>query len=242
MGRGHGIETKTGEADMKTNQRIAVHSIWPFMLLLGAGGFGLTGWLPPPAPSLGADRIAAMLNPDNIPLRIGVSLLAVGSPVFILFCSTIAHQMRRMEGTRPVYAGTMLACTAIASAMVLLPAYLWLAVSYRADLPPVVIQVGSDLAFFLLIAAFPPLVMALLLIAITILSAPEDRRVYPRWVGYANIWVAIAQLPGLVTPFVKTGPFTYAGLFGFWLIVSCFGFWSIIMWWQTLQAINREEG
>jgi len=224
------------------NQRIAVHSIWPFMLLLGAGGFGLTGWLPPPSPSLSAADIATMLSPNNIPLRIGLSLLAIGSPVFILFNAAIAHQMRRMEGERSVYAGTMLACTAIASAMVLLPAYIWLAISYRAELPPIVIQVGSDLAFFLLIAAFPPLVMALLLIAICILSAPEERRVYPRWVGYANIWVAVAQLPGLVTPFVKTGPFTYAGLFGFWLIVSFFGLWSIIMWWQTLRAIKREEG
>lgn len=40
---------------------------------------------------------------------------------------------------------------------------------------------------------------------------------FPRWVGYANLWIAILYLPELLVFFFTTGPFAWDWLIGFWI-------------------------
>jgi hypothetical protein len=65
--------------------------------------------------------------------------------------------------------------------------------------------------------------------------------VYPRWVGYFNIWIALLFIPGAFAFILKTGPFAWNGLLSFWLASGAFFSWLIVMTPLTLKAIDRSD-
>jgi hypothetical protein len=65
--------------------------------------------------------------------------------------------------------------------------------------------------------------------------------VYPRWLGYFNIWVAVLFLPGSLLYFFKDGPFAWNGLFVWWIPLSVFFGWFIVMFVMTIKSLNRQE-
>ena len=78
-------------------------------------------------------------------------------------------------------------------------------------------------------------------IALCILGSRDSGvGVYPRWLGYANIAVIVTLIPGEFIPFFHTGPLTYTGIIGFWIVVIGFFVWTILMWWHTVEAIKSQ--
>jgi hypothetical protein len=84
--------------------------------------------------------------------------------------------------------------------------------------------------------------MQCLFTGLTILSHPEVTNVYPRWVGFFNIWIAVGMATSSVIPFFITGPFAWNGVVGFWIPATVFGLWMFVMWWTTLGAIKTDDG
>jgi hypothetical protein len=68
----------------------------------------------------------------------------------------------------------------------------------------------------------------------------HDGHVFPRWVGYFNVWCAALLLPAVLIPFFKTGPFAWHGIFEFWLAAAIFFGWVVVMTAVTLAAIGRQ--
>jgi hypothetical protein len=223
------------------NQLICLHLTIPFVLLVGVGGFVLAGFLPPPSPGLSEADTAALFTPDNYAMRIGVSLLAGGSALFMGPAVAFRCQLRRIEGKFTALADLQMLSAAVGVLALQFPAYMWLAVSFRPGIPAEIVTVIVNLAFFLLLAAYSPAVLQNASIGLCILGArPGDVQPYPRWLGYANLWLAITLLPGILVPFFTSGPFTYGGIFGFWIVATGFFCWVVLMWWFTLKAIKAQ--
>ncbi|HZS20969.1 MAG TPA: hypothetical protein VFA63_08270, partial [Pseudonocardiaceae bacterium] len=53
--------------------------------------------------------------------------------------------------------------------------------------------------------------------------------VWPRWVGYFSLFVALSSFGGAVAVYFKTGPLAYNGLIAFWLVMVGFMGWITIM-------------
>lgn len=85
------------------------------------------------------------------------------------------------------------------------------------------------------------MVLQSLAIGLCILGNESSEEVYPRWLGYASLWVAFLSMPGALIPFFKTGPFAWNGLFGFWLAVIAFFFWFSSMYVYTVKAIRGQQ-
>jgi hypothetical protein len=66
------------------------------------------------------------------------------------------------------------------------------------------------------------------------------RQVFPRWVGYANLWVPLTFVPALMPFFFKTGPFAWQGLLVFYLGLATLGAWVVIMVWALLRAVREQ--
>ncbi len=224
----------------KRYQLICAHSAVLLALMTGVGGFLLPGWLPPPSPGLSAAEVAAIFTPDNIAMRVGVSLVAFFGPIAIGLAAAMATQLRRIEGKGHVLANFQLAASVMIGMSFMIPAFIWLAISYRPDGLPEVIRTLNDLAWFILLASSGPLVLQTLAIGICILGDTSSPRIYPRWLAYVNVWMAIILLPGVLIPFFMKGPFAWNGLFGFWLIASGFFVWLIASYVCTVQAIRRQ--
>jgi len=218
--------------------RWCTHAGLAYALLLGVGVFGIAGWLPLPKPGLGADQIAALFQQDQTAIRIGISMIAGCTVLFWPFAVAISHQMQRIEGPSHPLADVQRTCATGTVIAVLLPAYLWLAMAFRPEqTPPVVLQLANDFAFFCFVGMWAPATLQAVVIGFCILSAPEDQQVYPRWLGYMNLWLAVLFLPGVTVPFFKAGPFAWNGLITFWVVATAFWVWLMVMWWATLKAL-----
>lgn len=225
----------------KSTQLLCAHSALVVAILLGGGIFGIAGFLPPFDPGRTAADVSATFMEHTGRIRIGMSMLALGSVFWWPFSAAIAMQMQRMEGARHPLATTQMATASGTVIAVLLPAYFWLTMCYRPDLtPPAMMQFMNDLSWLAFIGMYPPGLLQNLAIGTCILVHSGTSSVYPRWLGYANLWIAVGFLPGVLLPFFKSGPFAWNGVIGFWLVAFLFFGWIVLMWTMTVRAIRAE--
>jgi len=223
------------------NQLILTHSAIVMALMIFLGSFVLTGWLPPPSPSLSSAEFVAIFSPDNYMMRIGVLIMCLFSPLYVAFAAVVATQLKRIEGPHHVMANLQYVISGAGLCLFLVPGFIWLAISYRAGINPDIIMVLNDLAWFMFLAGSAPTILQWSCIGFAILSDRSAKPIYPRWLGYLNFWLAVGALTGQLIPFVKSGPFAYNGLFGFWVVAAVFFIWVSCTYWYTLQAVKEQS-
>jgi hypothetical protein len=222
------------------NQLILTHSAIPMVLIIYIGSFMMPGWLPPPSPSLSPEEFAQMFTPDNYVLRIGVLLMCLFCPLVVAFAAVIATQLKRIEGTHQVMANLQYVSQAAGLCLFLVPGFIWLAISYRAGTNPEIIVVLNDLAWFMFLAGSGPTILQWLCVGLAVIGDKSADPIYPRWFAFLNFWLALGATAGMAIPFVKTGPFAYSGLFGFWAVASVFCIWVSSAYWCTLKAVKKQ--
>ena len=65
----------------------------------------------------------------------------------------------------------------------------------------------NDMTWIFLVVPWPPFTMQNFAFAFVILSDTRTTPLFPRWLGYLNIWAPIIFTPGVILPFFKSGPF-----------------------------------
>jgi hypothetical protein len=219
----------------RTNQLLCAHSTLLFLVLVG-GGFVVAGWVPPSPPDGGFEAIAARLQGTNV--RVAAAMFFFGSALFVGLGCAIAAQLRRIEGERQVLATLQLLGAAVGVLGIQIPAGIWLAVTYYDGVPAALVAVLNALAWFFLLGAVGPAVLQNVAIALCVLGS--DGSVYPRWLGYLNLYMAFGLCAGILIPFFPSGPFSWNGVIGFWLVAVDFFAWVTLMWVYTVKAINRD--
>jgi hypothetical protein len=76
-------------------------------------------------------------------------------------------------------------------------------------------------------------------IALAIFRHKRHVPVYPRWVAYANISLAIGYAPASLVILFKTGPFAMNGLISYYEVMVAFFVWIVVMFAYTIKAINQ---
>jgi hypothetical protein len=226
----------------KTSQLLCAHSGLLFAVLLGVGFFGIVGWLPPQDPSISSTDLAQLFREDASRIRIGMTMMAFGSVFWWSFAAAIAIQMKRIEGDSHPLTYVQMASASGGVMAVLFPAYFWLAMVYRPEGPsPETMQLLNDLGWMTFIGMYPPGFLQNVALGLCILSSKNVQQIFPRWLGYVNLWFAVGFMPGALLPFFKTGPFAWNGVIGFWLVATVFFGWIVLMWWATVRAIRQQE-
>ncbi len=208
-------------------------------ILVGIGFFGVTGWFPPVDPSLGADEIKEIYDVDRTAIRIGMAIFALGGVFLLPLYAAVSGVMSRIEADPdPILSRIQMAGGICAVMIILICAYLVLAAAYRPDMSASSILLFNDLVWMFIVVAYPPLLMQALPVAACILNDKSEQPLYPRWLGFANLWISLLYLPASLAPFVYQGPFAWNGLIAFYVPVFCFFMWLVCMWWYTLRAIQ----
>lgn len=210
------------------------------------GFFWLAGFLPPPSPSDSAETIAAMFRENTMGIRLGMIVMMFGSVLYLPWSVGISMQMMRIEGRVAPMSYTQMLMGAIFVWVFLLGDYTWQAAAFRPDeTSPELLQRLNDLAWIFFLNPVATIFIQGLAIGIVILQDKQEKPIFPRWVGWYNIWAVIVYLPGALIPLFKSGPFAWNGLLALWVPVVVFVAWMIGMSVLLLQAINRqvaEEG
>jgi hypothetical protein len=208
---------------------------------MGLGIFGVAGWLPLPEPSMTADMVVQHFVDHQTRIRIGMTILVISSVLWLAFSSVIATQMKRIEGEHHPLTYLQLLSAFGTVLPIMIPGYLWLAMAYRPEqTPAAVMQFVNDFNWFSFVAMFPPAVIQAVAIASCTLQDKRPQPIFPRWFGFANLWIAVLFLPGALVPFFKHGPFAWNGLISFWLVATVFFGWIYLLWWATRRAILRQ--
>jgi len=209
------------------------------MVVFMIGFWPLAGWLPPPSPDDSAATIQAMYADRSDLIRAGLVFVMIGGALTGPFCAAIAAQMRRIEGQYSPLSYTELGMGMLGVLLFTIPVFLMQTAAFRPDRDPELIQLINDAAWLPFIGAFTTAVIQNFAIAIVAFKDTEEK-VFPRWLGYYNVWVALLFLPAALIYFFKTGPFAWDGVFCFWLPLTVFSSWFVVMFIVVRKAVLRQ--
>lgn len=205
-------------------------------------GLSLAGFLPPLAPSLDAEAIAEIYRTDSLRIMAGMVIMGFGSALYLPWVAAISVQLKRIEGQFSPLAYVQLGMGSIFVWVFFIPVMVWIAAAFRADeTPALILQRMNDFGWLMFLN---PVAMAFVQgvsIGIAILLDDGRPRVFPRWLGYFNIWAMVMFLPGAMIPFFKTGVLAWNGLFALWIPLVVFVMWMCLMTYYLLRAINSQE-
>lgn len=222
--------------------RVQVACAWaaPVGLVLLAAGLLIAGFLPPPPAHDTPDEIAAFYRDNTDTVRTGLLLAFAGVFGWLPLVAVIGRQMLRIGPSNNVLAYVQMLAGAVAWVFLLIPLIILVVASFRPDRNPEITQAIHDLGWIMAIMPFVPFCVQLVAIGVGTLLDPAERAVFPRWVGYLNLWIAVLFLPGAVIVFFKSGAFSYQGLIAFWVPLTAFAAWFVAMTVTVVRAARTE--
>jgi len=209
----------------------------PAALVITCVGWLVAGILPlPPGPTESSAEVMSFFTDDHTRVLLGFVLSSIGVCLIVPQFAVISLHMRRMEGGWPVLAFMQLVVAAVTTVINLFPQLIWAVAAFRSDRDPSDVVLLNDLAWLLLFTGITPFIIQNVAVAVCTLRSADP--VWPRWVAYVNLWVAVAFLPDPLAFFLKTGPFAWSGLFVFWLALTAYGVFLVVMAVAMIRA-NR---
>lgn len=214
------------------------------VVFLGIGFFLITGYVPPPHANDTARQLAHFYVTHRTRLRIGLVITLVSWAGYGTMTAVISMQMLRIEGRRRPVLSLLQALAGTAGwVCLLIPTMLLAVATFRAgQVSPQTTQTLHDLGWITAFMALTPFFVQLLAVAGAIFQDASPTPVFPRWLGYLTVWIAISFCPGVLLIFFKTGAFSYQGLFVFWVPFLTFGAWILLMAWACYGAVCTDTG
>jgi hypothetical protein len=148
----------------------------------------------------------------------------------------------RIEGrdTPLTYAQLALGC--LLPLEFIVPVFTWQVAAYRPERPAAIVQMLNDMAWLPFIGAVYTAVFEAIAIAYAVLrERPGGYEVFPRWVGYLNLFFLVTFCPGTMLVFFQDGPLAWNGVLGFWCVVVGYFAWTIFMSVVMIQASRRLQ-
>lgn len=225
------------------NQRLLA---WcgPVLTVMFLVGFILLArFIPPPAPGKSIDATIRFFETDTDLKRIGLWLNTFAGAMSGAWVVAISMQMRRIEGYRSSpLAYVQMLMGALLVFEFIIPVELWQACLYRPSLSPEFTYRLNDLAWLFFVGVVATAVVECIAIGLAVLQDKRSDPVFPRWVGYFNLWMALLFLPGGFVVFFKSGPLAWNGVLAFWLVLTAFTLWLLVMSYSLLvHAIPQQE-
>jgi len=203
--------------------------------------FIIAGFLPIPSPSLSQAAVVEIYQLHATGIRTGMLVMMIAGMFLLPMVGLISHHMRRIPDLPVALPYAQLSLGAAGAMFFFLPAMMFLVTAYRPDRPPELTYLMNDLSWIFAVLPWPPAFMQNVVIAVGILADGGVKKIFPRWVGWLNIWIALGFVPGSLLVFVTTGPFAWNGVITFGLAGTVFLIWFLVMTWALLKAVGDEE-
>ncbi|MEM7469217.1 MAG: hypothetical protein AAF387_20360 [Pseudomonadota bacterium] len=221
-------------------QSCAAYGGLAFVVFATLGWWIIAGMLPPISPATDAAGVAAFYQTNTGTIRFGLVIGMVSTALTLPWVALLALHMRRTEGDFPILSITQAVSGAVTSIILLVPFVLWSVAAFRPERSPELIQLTNDFAWMLIVMTFGPFFVQIGSVGLAILLDKNSPSVFPRWIGYFNIWVAVIAVPGALITFFKSGPFAWNGIIAFWLPLLVFMAWYIVMFIGLRGAIKSS--
>lgn len=217
------------------SQRLKMACVWSAVAFLVVWGSGLglgAGWIPPYSAALDAAQVAAMFQAENTRILLGMVAMTFGAAFYLPWTALLSDLIRPVEGDTRVLSRTQLVAGVMAQVTFFIPPYFFAAAAYRPLRDPEITQALADTGWLIFITGIGPFILQYTCVAIAIFADKRPNPPFARWIGYLQVWLSLSFVPAVVPFFVKTGPFSWNGLFVWWIPLSLFTVWffSMIVW------------
>lgn len=226
------------------NHRMQLLCTWgaPVTVVFDLLGWLIAGIIPrPPSASDTPEQIVAWYAGNPTAVRAGLLIALLGVCGVGPLMAVISTQMMRIEGRRPVLSLLQLAAGVVTWVMLFIPMLIMNVAAFRLDRSPEITVTLTDLAWILFVTPIGPFIAQNLAIALAVLNDKTTPPVFPRWVGYANLWVALLFCPASAAYFFKSGPLAWQGIFAFWLGLLMYTIWAAIMFVTLRRTIRTDD-
>jgi hypothetical protein len=213
-------------------------AMMPLFLL----GFGLLAhFIPPPAPGHSARWVADFYAGHRTGIRAGMFVATVAGALLCFLFAAIATQLKRIEGQHATLMYVQLIAGACTVIEFILPPLFWQNAAFRSERAATTVQTLNDLAWLPFLGITGTLIAQQLVIAVAALRDTRTDPVFPRWVGYANLWAAVGIAPASFVVFFHDGPLAWNGVLAWWLVLVDFFAWMCVMAYALTHAIKQQE-
>jgi hypothetical protein len=210
----------------------------PIAIVFWLAGFGFcAGFLPPLSPARSAADIAQQFADNSNSIRLGLFLTMLGGTLTGPWVAAITVQMKRIEGLFSPLAYTQLGMGMGGILLFIIPIMNLQAAAFRPGRNADLVQLANDMGWIPFVGVWSMAFVQNIAIGVCVFQDTKNE-VFPRWVGYFNIWVALIFPPGSLIYFFKTGPFAWDGLLSWWLVVVDFCIWFVVMFYVMRKAIQ----
>jgi len=205
-------------------------------------GYVLTGMFPPPSPSLDAAQVAQLYAQHNMRLRIGVVVCLIGGGFWVPWSIALAIQMARLEEGAPGWAIIQFLTGTMGSVFYVLPALFWGAAAFYPSQHPALVTLMNEVGFLMFVTPVSFYWLQTLSIAMVSLSKTRvAHSAFPRWIGFFSLFTMVCTEMGVIAQLFNSGPFSWNGIFPFWIPLSVAGVWFIAISVSVLRAITMQE-
>ncbi|MGW4124983.1 hypothetical protein [Nocardia sp. NPDC004711] len=208
-------------------------------LLVSLLGWLIAGVLPLPlGPSHSTQRVVDFYSDGGTVRMTGFVIAQLGIAFTIPLVTVITIHLLRVEGRIPILAFVQMVAGTVAAMLLILPMMLFAIIAFRPDaLEPSTIRFLNDMAWLLFLTPIVPFMIQNISIGVCVLT--NQQTVFPRWVGYANFWIALSFVPDVLAYFFFSGPLAWNGVLIFWLALTTYAIFLVMMSVMTMRA-NRQ--
>jgi hypothetical protein len=208
------------------------------LALMVVGFVVMAGFIPARPAGESAHQTAQFLLENRDMIKWGLIISMFGAPLLMPFSASISIHMRRIEGRYPALAMTELGLGAIFVLEFIYLIFFWQTATYRADRAPELIQLLDDMGWIPFVGMTSTIVLQVSVFGVAILLDRRERPVFPRWLGYYNLWVALMFLPGTFNVFYESGPLSRNGIVAWYIPLIVFATWLVITSFYLSRAVD----
>jgi hypothetical protein len=158
----------------------------------------------------------------------GMILCMFSASLLMPYAVSITIHMRRVEGRHSVLAFIQMGLGAIFVLEFIYLVFFWQTATFRVDRAPELIQLLNDMAWIPFVGLSSTAIMQVACFGVAVLLDKRRTPLFPRWLGYYNLWVALMFTPSSFVVFFHNGLLAWNGLVAWYLPVAAFATWLVI--------------
>jgi hypothetical protein len=230
--------------DKRLSLNLELFSAWcgPIFVSLFVIFFGIFGHnLPaPPSAAWTVQTTGGWVVEHLDSLRFGWIMCLVTMGFYIPWSGQISAHMMRIEDAR-VMTYSQLIGGALTVFVVSFGILCWSIATFRPERDPALIQMLTDMGWLSLETQWVLTTVQMCAMAVIGMADRSAHPVWPRWACWFSIWCGLTFVPASLTQYLKTGPFAWNGLVGFYIPYAAWLLWCFVISFYMIKDIKRRK-
>jgi Domain of unknown function (DUF4386) len=197
--------------------RLCGWSTFVFLALFCLGWGVLGRNIPPYGADMPAADLAAIYRQHAVSLRVGFAVGAASTTFLATWAIGLFRIMVAMERGGSLLSYCQLIGGILTTMVPFFACIFWLTAAFRPEQDKSIIRLLFDMGWLTIDIGFGVTIVQYVALGIVALRDKRAKPLFPKWLAWLGIWIGLEFLVELIMPQFRSGPFSWNGLFAYWL-------------------------